>query len=114
MRQEPLFKGKISQRQQPRIEIVPSPALVDDKPLVRLVGFEPGQLVTLHASMEMEDKLWSSSATFIVDPQGTVDVESREDAQMIIPPQHRANARVIQLRRWTKEEIADMVNALDA
>jgi hypothetical protein len=43
-----------------------------------------------------------------------VDVESREDAQMIVPPQHRANARVIQLRRWTKEEIADMVNALDA
>jgi hypothetical protein len=43
-----------------------------------------------------------------------VDVESREDAQMIIPPQHRGDARIVQLKRWTREQIENMVKELES
>jgi len=43
-----------------------------------------------------------------------VDVADRSEAQLIIPPQLRDGARVIQLRRWMPDEIAEMVKSLSA
>jgi len=41
-----------------------------------------------------------------------VDVDSREDAKMIVPPQQRSDARIVELRRWTREEIQEMVKEM--
>jgi hypothetical protein len=43
-----------------------------------------------------------------------VDVESREDAHQMVPPQYRADARIIQLRRWNRQEIESMLAELEA
>ena len=42
----------------------------------------------------------------------TVDVDSRDEALRIVPPQYRADASVVRLRRWTKEEIKAMLQEL--
>ena len=34
-----------------------------------------------------------------------VEVDSREEAQQIVPPQYRADSRIVQLRKWTLEQI---------
>ena len=43
-----------------------------------------------------------------------VEVGDRREAELIVPPPLRADARVIQLRRWTPEEIAAMARDLRA
>ena len=43
-----------------------------------------------------------------------VEVGDRRDAESIVPPSLRAGARVIQLRRWTPDEIAAMAKGLPA
>ena len=43
-----------------------------------------------------------------------VDVESRDAAHQMVPPQYRADTRIIQLRRWNREEIEKMLAELDA
>jgi len=43
-----------------------------------------------------------------------VDVNDRNEAELIVPPPLRADARVIQLRRWSPEEITAMVRELGA
>jgi len=43
-----------------------------------------------------------------------VDVGDRSEAEMIVPPQLREGARVIQLRTWMPDEIAAMVKELGA
>ena len=43
-----------------------------------------------------------------------VDVNDRNEAELIVPPPLRADARVIQLRRWSPEEITAMVRELPA
>lgn len=42
------------------------------------------------------------------------ELDSREDAQRMVPPQFRADTRVIQLRRWTREEMEAMVAKTNA
>ena len=37
----------------------------------------------------------------------TVDVDTREDARAILPPGMRSRARIVQLNRFTMEEIVD-------
>jgi hypothetical protein len=43
-----------------------------------------------------------------------VEVSDRKEAELIVPPPLRADARVIQLRRWSPEEIAAMARDLRA
>ena len=43
-----------------------------------------------------------------------VDVDSREEAHQLVPPQYQADSRVIQLRRWRREEIEMMMAELEA
>jgi hypothetical protein len=43
-----------------------------------------------------------------------VDVSSRREAELIVPPPLRQDARVIALRRWSPEEITAMVRELPA
>lgn len=40
-----------------------------------------------------------------------VDVEDRETARYIIPPAYRPDARIVQLNRFTMEEIDEMLAA---
>jgi hypothetical protein len=42
-----------------------------------------------------------------------VDVEDREEAQRLVPPEFRADARVVRLRRWTREEIEALKKDLE-
>ncbi len=39
----------------------------------------------------------------------TVDVETREDARAILPPGMRSRAKIVQLNRFTMEEIDDIL-----
>lgn len=39
----------------------------------------------------------------------TVDVEDRNMAERIIPPEFRADARIVELRKFTREEIQNMM-----
>ena len=43
-----------------------------------------------------------------------VDLDSRAEALQIVPPEFRADARVIQLQRYTREEIETMIKELKA
>jgi hypothetical protein len=43
-----------------------------------------------------------------------VEVNDRREAELIVPPPLRPDARVIQLRRWSPEEITAMVRELPA
>ena len=61
----------------PRIEVAPQPALFDDILSICLRNFSPGQSVTLRASLEDERRrTWTSSASFIANHQGCVDLAS--------------------------------------
>lgn len=42
-----------------------------------------------------------------------VDVDDRETALQMIPPQYRDGSRVILLRKWTQNQIREMVKGLD-
>lgn len=40
----------------------------------------------------------------------TVEVESKEAARAIIPPEYRLNAKIVQLNKFTMEEIEEFLN----
>ena len=42
------------------------------------------------------------------------DLDSREEALQIVPPQYRADTRVILLRKWSRAEIEDMKRELES
>jgi hypothetical protein len=42
------------------------------------------------------------------------ELDSREDAHRMVPPQFRADTRVIQLRRWTPKEMEAMASRIGA
>lgn len=61
------------------ITVVPRHALVDEQVDIRLSGFAPHQLITLHARMNDDiNGLWESHATFTADSQGMVDVGTQQ------------------------------------
>src|SRR5579859_523458 len=63
---------------QPRIEITPATALVDEKVAICLEGFAPHQRVTLHVRVnDAKGTEWSSHAAFEVDAQGTLDLSKQ-------------------------------------
>lgn len=41
------------------------------------------------------------------------DVDSRAEAQQIVPPEYRADAEIIQLQRFTHDEIQSLVKELN-
>jgi hypothetical protein len=43
-----------------------------------------------------------------------VDVDTREEARQMIPPQYHADARVTKLRRWNRQEIEKMLLEFEA
>ena len=43
-----------------------------------------------------------------------VEVDSHEEARQIVPPQFRGDCRIVQLKKWTREEIAEMVKSLES
>lgn len=58
----------------PRLEIAPRRALVDEPLTIRVSGVEPGERVTLRATMARTPEVaWQSSAVFVADAAGSVD-----------------------------------------
>ncbi len=43
-----------------------------------------------------------------------VDLDTRGEALQMVPPQMRAGARIVQLRKWTRDEIEAMMKELEA
>ena len=40
------------------------------------------------------------------------DLDSRDQAMQIVPPQFRSDAQIVQLRRWTREQIETKMKEL--
>lgn len=59
---------------EPRLEVAPRSALMDEPLTIRLSGLAPGERVTVRATMARTPEVaWQSSAVFVVDPAGRVD-----------------------------------------
>ncbi len=41
------------------------------------------------------------------------ELDSHDEARQLVPPQYRGDARVVQLRKWTQEQITDMLKQLE-
>ena len=57
-----------------KIIITPKRVLCGEKVSIQLKNFLPNQKVTIAASFEEENKIWSSSATFICNELGELDL----------------------------------------
>lgn len=44
----------------------------------------------------------------------TVDVESRDAAELIVPPEFRSMARVVEIQKFTREEIRRLMEQYEA
>jgi hypothetical protein len=42
------------------------------------------------------------------------DLDSREEALQLVPPQYRTDTRIIQLRTWSRAEIEEMKEELES
>ncbi len=42
-----------------------------------------------------------------------VELDSREEAMMVVPPEFRPEARIVELNRFTREEIASLIAGLE-
>ena len=42
------------------------------------------------------------------------ETDSREEAMLLVPPAHRASARVVKLRTWSRDEIEEMMRELES
>jgi hypothetical protein len=42
-----------------------------------------------------------------------VDVDSREEAMQMVPPPYRSDAVIVKLRRWSQEQIREMMEKLE-
>jgi len=42
------------------------------------------------------------------------ELDTREEALLLVPPQYRADARVVMLSRWTREQIEKMMAKLES
>jgi hypothetical protein len=40
------------------------------------------------------------------------DLGSREEALQLVPPQYRADTRIVQLRKWSRDQIEEMMREL--
>lgn len=58
-----------------RIVATPEIGLIDSPVAIRLEGFRPRAVITVRARVEVPDRtIWTSSAEFLVGPEGTVDL----------------------------------------
>ncbi|MAT97728.1 MAG: hypothetical protein CL608_11335 [Anaerolineaceae bacterium] len=63
---------------EPIILAEPAAALADESVVIQVLGLEPGQTVTLRASLRDDyDRRWESEATFVADNAGVVDVATQ-------------------------------------
>ena len=62
----------------PNIEIQPEHALSDEIVKIRVLDLQPGQIVTLRATMKDDVAItWESDATFLADSEGVVDMTNQ-------------------------------------
>lgn len=63
---------------EPTLLAEPATALADEPVAIQVTGLEPGQTVTLRASLRDDyDRRWESEATFVADSDGTVDLATQ-------------------------------------
>lgn len=63
---------------EPILDVQPAKALADEPVIIQASSLEPGQLITLTASMRDDyNRNWQSSAAFIADEGGIVDVATQ-------------------------------------
>jgi len=63
---------------EPTILVEPATALADEPVTIKVLGLEPGQTITLRASLRDDsDRRWESEATFVADGAGVVDVTTQ-------------------------------------
>ena len=43
-----------------------------------------------------------------------VDLNARDEALRLVPPQYRAGSRVIELSKWSRDELEEMVKQLES
>mgnify|MGYP005848648497 CR=1 FL=1 len=60
----------------PQIIITPGEALMDQKVNIKLVNFIPDQIVTLHTRLSYQGNQWTSHATYQVNKQGAINLDS--------------------------------------
>lgn len=58
----------------PRFSLPDHPQLVDEPPAWRVTGCDPGQRVAIRAEVDVNDQRFESSAVFVADDGGVVDV----------------------------------------
>ena len=76
--QPPTQTPKPEAENEPTLDVQPAKALADEPVSIQASGLEPGQLITLTASMSDDfNRKWQSFATFIADSDGAVDVTTQ-------------------------------------
>jgi dienelactone hydrolase len=64
-----------------QLEVSPADVLLDESVRVRVLGAAPGEAVTIRAAVrDAQGRDWSSSATFVADAAGAVDVAAQAPA----------------------------------
>src|SRR5258708_33000909 len=59
----------------PRVLVEPESAIIDVARQISLLGFAPGESVTLIATLRQNDgSTWRREAVFVADPEGSVDL----------------------------------------
>ncbi len=61
----------------PQIIITPGEAMMDQKVTIRLQNFIPDQVVTLHTRLSYQGDQWTSHATYRVNSQGIIDLNTQ-------------------------------------
>lgn len=61
----------------PQIIITPGEAMMDQKVAIRLQNFIPDQVITLHTRLSYQGNQWTSQATYRVNSQGIIDLNTQ-------------------------------------
>lgn len=60
------------------LQVIPPRALVDQEVVIRATGLQPGEHVTIHATLtDGADHPWASQVQFVADAQGSVDTSKQ-------------------------------------
>ncbi len=63
------------------LQVTPNPALADQAVTIHVSALQPGERVTIEASLvDGADQLWSSEAKFVADAQGSIDTAAQVPA----------------------------------
>ena len=58
-----------------RLTVSPERGLIDEPLVIRLDGLEPGAEVTVRARLSGYGGSWTSSATFVADASGCIEID---------------------------------------